>query len=296
VIEFAKNVIAIWGDKGRRWLENLPHLTAALAQHWNLVDLKPMPKLTYNYVLSGFQQSTGTKIIVKISLDEQLEREVAALRIYNGHGAVRLLDYSAEHKALLLEFIDPGISLKSYFPDRDDEAVMHAVQVMRQLHAARIWQQEKFPTIANWLAALERPSAQNIPEHLLKKAQGLTETLLQTQDAPVLLHGDLHHDNILFSADRGWLAIDPKGVLGEPAYEVGAFIRNPVLELLHEQNPREIIKRRLNLFAEYLNVDRARLRSWSYVQTILAACWAIEDNGDPKIWIDIARMIDACSA
>ncbi len=97
--------------------------------------------------------------------------------------------------------------------------------------------------------------------------------------APVLLHGDLHHDNIL-SADREpWLAIDPKGVVGEAEYEVGAFVRN---RLFAGPKPEMLLARRVDQFVDELGFDRERIVGWSLAQAVLSAWWSFEDSG--HVW------------
>jgi streptomycin 6-kinase len=92
-----------------------------------------------------------------------------------------------------------------------------------------------------------------------------------------LLHGDLQHYNVLFDAERGWLAIDPKGVVGETEYEIGAFVRNPVAqpELFLS---RSTIERRLKQFTNRLNLDYERALGWAFAQAVLSAIWSIEDG------------------
>ncbi len=89
----------------------------------------------------------------------------------------------------------------------------------------------------------------------------------------MLLHGDLHHDNILAAERAPWLALDPKGVAGEPAYEVGALMRNP------RPQPAEVLARRASILAEVLDIDRQRILGWSFAQAVLSAWWNIEDQG-----------------
>ena len=103
--------------------------------------------------------------------------------------------------------------------------------------------------------------------------------LLASSAGPVLLHGDLHHENILSAARQPWLAIDPKGVCGEPAYEVGALLRNPMPRLLDHPAPARLLARRLDLLAEVLGIDRRRLAAWGYAQAVLSAWWSLEDHG-----------------
>lgn len=76
----------------------------------------------------------------------------------------------------------------------------------------------------------------------------------------MLLHGDLHQDNILLSNNNKWIAIDHKEVIGEPAYEIGAFTRNPIPQLLEQPNIQAIITKRLNIFSKMLNIDRQQLK------------------------------------
>src|SRR5438128_12681264 len=95
---------------------------------------------------------------------------------------------------------------------------------------------------------------------LLEEAETLYAELSASMAEPVLLHGDLHHDNILSATRQPWLAIDPKGLIGEPAYEVGAWLRNPLPQLLHMPQPGRILARRVDQFAEELGLERTRVR------------------------------------
>ncbi len=111
---------------------------------------------------------------------------------------------------------------------------------------------------------------------------------------PVLLHGDLHHENILAAEREPWLAIDPKGLVGEPAYEVGAWLRNPMPQLLDMPQPGRILARRINQLAEELGFDRARLRDWGLAQAMLSAWWSMEDSGGLSIFsITCAELLAA---
>jgi streptomycin 6-kinase len=90
----------------------------------------------------------------------------------------------------------------------------------------------------------------------------------------MLLHGDLQHYNVLFDKQRGWVAIDPKGVVGELEFEVGALLRNP--EALFA-NPATI-QRRLEILTNSLPLNYSRTIQWSYAQAVLSALWDIEDG------------------
>lgn len=286
---FQSNIINIYGEKGQAWLDVLPELLATISSRLDLRDLKEVTNLTYNYVLLGFQ--SDNPIIIKLGLDNAgLKQEAFALKCFSGCGAVKVL--AEDEGMLLLERAVPGASLKRYFPDREEESIEIACSVMKKLHQANIPATHNFPHIKDWLAALDK--GWPIPEGYLKKAKKLRDQLLQTSEADVLLHGDLHHDNILQTANN-WVVIDPKGVIGEPAYEVAAFIRNPIPELLNHADAPNIILNRITRFSEALKLSERRIIDWCFVQALLAWAWALEDGCDAGYWERSADILNSCS-
>jgi len=251
-----------------------------------LRDLNEITNLSYNYVLSGLQGDNP--IVLKLGLDsEGLAREAFALKCFSGCGAVKVL---AENEGiLLLERAVPGASVKSYFPDKEQESIKIACGVMKKLHQANIPTTHNFPHIKDWLAALDKDWP--IPDGYLQKARKLRDQLLQISKPDVLLHGDLHHDNILPNGDD-WLVIDPKGVIGESAYEVAAFIRNPIPELMHHADATTIIHNRITRFAEALELPSQRILDWCFVQAVLSWVWAIEDGCDTGYFEQLTKVFD----
>jgi streptomycin 6-kinase len=98
------------------------------------------------------------------------------------------------------------------------------------------------------------------------------------------------HDNILEDKE-GWIVIDPKGVVGEPAYEVGAFIRNPIPDLLRHEEASNIIQNRISLFSKRLDIPAHKIAGWALVQAVLAWVWALEDNGETAYWKKITKIL-----
>lgn len=292
--QFEKKIIATWGDAGKAWLESLPQKIKELSEEWELYKLKPHTHLSYNYVASGYSRAYTDKVILKIGFDSKgLAQEAAALEWYNGNGCARLLEHDFERAALLVEDVIPGTMLKTLFPHEDEAAILRITQVMKQLHVKPLQQHEQFPTLEDWLKPLSTSSTcQDFEKHRLKAFE-LSNYLLATQDKTVLLHGDLHHENLLSSQRHGWLAIDPKGVIGEPLYEVGACIRNPIEQLIKEENIPAILERRIELFAEKLRSDTQRIHDWSYVQAVLATFWCNYDKKSQARWIKIAEALAA---
>ena len=103
--------------------------------------------------------------------------------------------------------------------------------------------------------------------------------MLTSATEPILLHGDLHHGNILAAKRQLWLAIDPQGIAGDPAYEMGALLRNPFPQLPPPTDLARIQTRRVEQLAEVLGFDRERIFGWGIAQAILSAWWSIEDHG-----------------
>ena len=269
---FESNIINIYGKTGQQWLDDLPKLITQVEATYGLSNLKPVDNLSYNYVLTGFQDSKA--VILKLGLDiDGFKREASALMAFSGFGVVEVL--SANNGLLLLECAVPGVSLRSYFPEKDDEAINITANVIKRLHKAPIPSTHAFPHVKDWLAVLD--SDLKIPAQTLQKARELRYQLLKTVEPDVLLHGDLHHDNILQNGND-WLVIDPKGVIGEAAYEVAAFIRNPMPELLTHDDAPNIIHNRITRFAEFLELPSQRILDWCFVQAVLSWVWAIEDG------------------
>lgn len=227
-----------------------------------------------NHLISGFKNNNP--IILKLSSDiDRLKQEAAALKAFSGFGVVEVLE--EKQGMLLMTRATPGTSLKTYFPSRDNEAIHIICELIKRLHQAPLPPENTFPHIRDWLQILDQEW--NIPIHYLNKARVLRNQLLETSVPSVLLHGDLHHDNILQNS-KEWIVIDPKGVIGEPAYEVAAFIRNPISELLESENAVNIIKNRISTFSDILGFDTKRIQDWCFVQALLAWAWALEDGMD----------------
>jgi streptomycin 6-kinase len=204
------------------------------------------------------------------------------LRTWDGRGAVRLLEADEDAGVLVLERAEPGASLWEL---TDERATVVAADVMRRLWRAADPAVE-LPTVVEWGRGFARHRAAHgggsgpLPAALFAAAERRFAQLCATAGEPVLLHGDLHQGNVLSAArEPGWLAIDPKGVVGEPAYEPGAFLRNPIDGPAPFADPAATVRRRLDLLAGALRLDRVRLRDWAFAQAMLSAVWSLEDHG-----------------
>ena len=278
---FAQRMVGVFGEAGRAWLDDLPTLLERFAQQWDITLEAPFA-LSYNYVAPA-RRADGTAVVLKAGVPcAELRNEIAALTCYDGRGCVRLLEADIEQGVFLLERLEPGITLDALFPYDDAQATRIAARVMRQL-----WRPvppvHSFPTVAEWGNGFARLRSRfgggtgPLPTRPVEQAETLFRDLTASSAEPVLLHGDLHHGNIL--AGRGvWLAIDPKGLVGEPAYEAGALLRNPMPLIFTHPDRSHLLTRRIALLAEELGCDAARIQGWGQAQAVLSALWSLEDN------------------
>lgn len=277
---FARFMLQLNGDEGSVWLERLPTILTTCEQRWHLTLGSPFPNLSYHYVIPGVRDD-GTPIVVKAQSPNTEREELEALRLFDGHGTAKLLAYDVDNEVMLLERLRPGTSLRKM--EDDAKAISIASNVMKQL-----WRPapsvHPFATVEKWGLGFKRLryhyGGDNgpFPKALLEEAETLYAELSASMATPMLLHGDLHQDNILSSERGGWLAIDPKGLIGEPAYETGAMLRNFLPELLEMPDPKRILARRIDQFSEELGFDRARIRGWGLSQAVLSAWWGVEDS------------------
>jgi streptomycin 6-kinase len=288
----ARTIVDLHEAEGVAWIERLPDTIAGYEQRWSLTVLPPFPNLSYNYVAPAVR-ADGTELVLKLGVpNSELQREGAALRHYAGHGIAALVEADLAGGALLIERLRPGTLLAEL--EDDQQATAIAAEVMRQL-----WRpapaQHSFPSVADWAGGMQHLRAEfgggtgPFPPRMVELAERLFAELLGSMAAPVLLHGDLHHENIMAATRRPWLAIDPKGVVGEPAYEVGALLRNRL-----EAGPDlgKLQARRLDQLAEALQLDRERLLGWSVAQAVLSAWWSYEDHGHGwEPMIDLAEVL-----
>ena len=213
--------------------------------------------------------------IIKRPGDEWLSGEV--LEAFNGNGVVRVYEHAPG--AVLLERLQPGHSLAEMSLNGNDEGATEILGgVIRGMFARDI--PTACPTVQNWGEGFGRYLAtrdESIPKPLVETALRMFSALCASEREPRLLHGDLHHYNVLYDSNRGWLAIDPKGVIGEIEYEIGAVLRNPIERSELFLSP-PVIERRVKQFSVKLNLDSKRVFMWGFAQAVLSAIWEIEDG------------------
>jgi len=297
--EFIQTIQNTYDADGKSWLNALPGLLTEACHRWDLTAVQLVDDLSYNFVAFAtksscsrtFPRSGEDELVLKIGIPRnELGSEIAALRLYNGRGAVRLLDADTRKGLLLLERLRPGRMLSEL---KDDERATHiAADVMQSLwaswdaakdHPAAKTAEKEFIRLEDWFGGFKRLRQRfkggtgAIPEDLVFPAETLSKQLFFESKDKTLLHGDFHHYNVLES-ERGWLAIDPKGVMGPRGYEAGPFLINPHNRILDENASYAQAEKRIAILSERLGMERQHLCAWGFCHAILSAWWSVEDN------------------
>jgi streptomycin 6-kinase len=289
---FTSNIQNTFREAGHAFLQALPESIAEASNRWNLVGVQPVPTLSYNFV--AFAKRGEEQVVLKMGVpNREFKSETAALRLFHGEGACRLLEYDEEKYWMLLERLKPGVMLSTL--KDDEEATQIAADVMQ-----RIWRpvpdEDVFIRLSDWFEGLNRlrrmfnGGTGPLDEKLVERAERSARDLLTENHRPVLMHGDFHHFNIL-SSERGWLVIDPKGVIGPAGYEVGPLLMNPWDELLHLGEYRQMTQKRIDILHERLGFERKRLREWALAHAVLSAWWGIDERTGYDYSLAFARMI-----
>ena len=254
------------------------HLLERIRQHAREWRLDVAESFETETSVISLVRRDGQNLLLKLVKQECDEWNAGdVLSAFEGNGVVRVYEHAAG--AMLLERLQPGTSLVNMaFDGRDEEATDIVADVIEQMAARDV--PDGCKTNALWARGFERyltTDDERIPKQLVESAQEVFSDLGTSQSRPRLLHGDLHHYNILFDSNRGWLAIDPKGVIGELEYEIGAVLRNPQ-ERPDLFLPRPVIERRIRQLTDRLNLSYERTLAWGFAQAVLSAIWEIEDG------------------
>ena len=279
--QFEANLKHALGDAGRLWVAGLPALLESCGRNYGLRIGRPFESM-YNYV-APVTRADGSEAVLKLSPHgDDFRYELRATRAFGGRGMARILDSDEDRGIAILEHLRPGGRLA----DSDDDDA-HKTEIGADVMLALRCDPPAgvtLPTVRDWIGPFfdrhraEYDGAGPLPSALFERGVQTFEDLLRSSPAPTLLHGDLHHHNILSAQRSPWLAIDPHGVIGEPAFEVGAFFGNPS-GFANQRDLPLILARRADILSERLGVDRERVLGWAFAYRMLSAVWSAE-RGD----------------
>ncbi|MFI8070366.1 aminoglycoside phosphotransferase family protein [Streptomyces sp. NPDC086033] len=261
------------GDKGREFIAGLPALIEDFLERWQLrTDGSPMHGVAA-LVLPVVRRTDGTPAALKLQLlDEESVGEPVALRLWDGDGAVRLLDHDPVTHTMLLERLDSDRMLSTLPGTRD--AVLVIAHLLAHLTA------EPAPAGMRRLGDIARAMLDRTPEALKRVPDPEVRRTLADCAAAVrevadepgdrLLHWDLHDENVLAAERAPWLAIDPKPLAGDPGFELWPALDN--------RFDADEITWRFDAMTDVLGLDRARARAWTLGRLLQNSLWDIEDG------------------
>ena len=222
--------------------------------------------------------------MLKVATVPEEERGAGILAWWGGEGAARVL--ALEREAMLMERATGTRSLGEMAASGDDEEATRILcATAARLHERRPEPPASAVPLATWFADLE-PAAQS-EGGILKQSLAAANVLLATPRDPAVLHGDLHHGNVLDFGARGWLAIDPKGLYGERGYDFANIFCNPDAAVATAPGR---LARQADVVAAAAGLERARLLQWVLAYAGLSAAWSLEDGDDPALAFAVAEI------
>ncbi|THA72277.1 kinase [Streptomyces sp. A0958] len=272
--EFARTTVEREGEVGAAWLRELPGIVAELVGRWACV---PDGEVMYGGVglIVPVRRPGTPAAVLKVSFPHPgNDHEPDAFAAWGGRGAVALYERDDARYAMLLERARPQTLAEVA---DGDEVVTVAARLGRRLAVpapaglprlsdrAGEWEEELRKDAAELTHALPRP--------VLEAAHATVRELGRDQP-DTLVHGDLHGRNILRAEREPWLAVDPKGYAGDPAYDGGTLLKSRAFSLAEADDLGRAVHRIVDVFADAAELDRERVRRWAQLHAVQAAFWA----------------------
>ncbi|MFE0763150.1 aminoglycoside phosphotransferase family protein [Streptomyces smyrnaeus] len=284
---------------GRDWLAGLPALVEQMRERWKLRLGTPFHGGSCSWVAPA-ERPDGTRAVLKLTWPHPEARtEGAALRLWDGNGAVRVLEQDAELFALLLERVEPGTELGGADHLPADERLLMAADVLRRLwdadpaEATALGVGPVADTTATWADLAERQAARDWPPQLdtglYRLAAELFRELPRSARREVLLHGDFNPGNLLAARRAPWLAIDAKPMTGDPAFDPWPLLEQ-VDDPFQYPDPHRVLRHRTALLADALGEDTDRVRAWSMARHVEYALWSVDEDDDLEDSITLLRQ------
>ena len=260
---------------------------------WNLSNPQLLTQTVTSHIYT-VRHDTEIVILKLLSPSETTEQIGAlALRYFNGHGAVRLLRY--DEGAHLMEYAAGDELVTLVERGEDENATRIIAQGIKQLHSVpQDAPRDGLFVLDRWFGELFHKAAADRRagiESIYVRSASFTERLLADQREVRVLHGDIHHRNIRQSS-RGWLAFDPKGIVGERTYDCANTLCNPAMpEIVHNET------RLLNnaaILADTLAIDPSRILAFTYAYACLSASWSLRIGAEDMVqWsLKVAMIIE----
>lgn len=250
---------------------------------WGLSDYEQVDYYSVNCIFTCISNQYGPCVLKIGKNTEETEKEYRVLHEYNGRQFCRVYEADTANGALLIEHITPGIQLRAE-PDLDKRLILFH-EVSRGLHIEPA-DETIYPTYMGWVSRITE-YMRNRKEYealsaKMAKAEQICSRLWMNYPKRMLLHGDLHHDNILLGSNARYFAIDPKGVIGDSVFDIPRFILNE----FDDEHDADFTKKYIhitNTLSEKFNITEYDIRCLAYVEMCMAHCWSVESAEEPDL-------------
>ena len=243
-------------------------------KQWELSAIEFKAELSNNNLIFFADSKQHGKVIFKIllnnNLDIDFDDEILALKLFQGENFCKLYAYSLEDRVYVMERIAPADTL--YESASRNERIKIAGEIFRELHKTGGLPEGMFPTYTEWFEAgkegtKNRKDCEGLYPYL-KSAERMLADISKTYSRRFLLHGDLHHENILKNETGGYTVMDPKGVIGDPVFDLSRFILDEFRDDLTAE-PKDVIIDFVQKLGDSAGVPCEVLLRCLYIETVI---------------------------
>jgi streptomycin 6-kinase len=277
---------------GKDFYEKVLRDIKTYADKWNLTSFQFIPSYSANLVFKCYSESLRC-VVLKIGNPSSREiiTEFNTLREYNGRRFCKVFSSDIESGVILEECIHPGNTLRN--EGSLDKRLTVFSSLYKGLHIKPI-KAEIYPTYIEWVCRIteymsKRQDCKELYLHM-KKARDICISVSSLYSKKMLLHGDFHHNNILLGSDGEYKIIDPKGVIGDPVFDVPRFILNEFGDEITTELYKKI-NDIICILEKELNIPNCILRQCLYVETAMGICWCVEDGSSPEEYERLINIV-----
>jgi streptomycin 6-kinase len=279
--ELVAHTVAMCGDRGRAWLDNLPKRITDLEVKWSIRVFEPFPTIEFNFVAPAVRNESE-QVVIKIAPpfeNREARSEAKYLRRLDGDGAVKLLAEDRDLEAILLERALPGKNLTEIFDGNGSSCLGPAIDVLTSILRPIPNDTDDILFLDDWIYGLRRSESTHFPDEYSKKALELYDHALRERPN-YYLHGDFHPANIVSAKRAPYLAIDPKGIIGPVGYDIAVFLNNYHRWQETRSDVREKLAEAIDRFSKAFEIPELEIRQWAFAQMVLSAWWTFDEMPD----------------
>jgi streptomycin 6-kinase len=268
----ARAKIGSLGEDGQAWLAELPGILAALEDEWRITLGRPLPGGSTSYVLRAVT-ADASPVVVKVSLDDGLDGQVATLQRADGRGYARLLAYDPARQAMLLEALGDSLAAASIAPEAQLLVLADTLALAWQEPPTGATPVDKAgglgELIERWWTELDRPCSAAV----YRQALDFAARRQADPGEPVVVHGDPHPGNLLRvltsrpGGETGYCFVDPDGFVVDRAYDLGVVLRDWT-DRLEGTDARAVLRDYCTVLARRTGVDPVRIWEWGFVERV----------------------------